>query len=98
MSKTFKDLTQEQVDRHNAGLAKLGIDPDQACFFAMGSLRPDKKILELIEVFTERKETLLIAGRGWNEYVDDVKNAAAQADNVHLFAQWVEAEDASLRK
>lgn len=76
---------------------KLGIDPEAACFFAMGALRPDKKILELIEVFKARKETLLIAGRGWNQYVDDVKAAAAQADNVHLFAEWVEAEDASLR-
>ena len=56
MSKTFKDLTQEQVDRHNAGLAKLGIDPDKISPYHQTSDHPGGMIVGPEHNYTKKIE------------------------------------------
>ena len=72
---------------------KLCLPDEEPIFAFFGRIRPYKGIEELVEVFTERDDILIIAGRPLNErYMQKIRKAA-RSDNIRLFFEYIPDEE-----
>ncbi len=74
---------------------KLGIANDAHVFLALGAIRPYKQLELLIQTFREiektsqKKPTLLIAGKGEAAYIEKLREIAKGSASVRLHPQFV---------
>lgn len=73
----------------SAARAELDLQDDELVFAFFGRVRPYKGIESLIEAFSERDDTLLIAGRPLNDEYEREIREAADADNIRLFFKYI---------
>ena len=78
---------------------QLGFPDDIHLYFALGALRKDKYIRELIDSFADldpQKHHLFLAGNVWDDYGKEMEAKANALDNVHVEVGFVEDERVSL--
>lgn len=95
----FDQFDACQLDEQ-AARQELGLPQQANIYLAVGALRPDKHIRELIECFSQRnpeKDILVLAGNAsWTDYGKDMVALGKQHANVFIEEGFIEDDRVSL--
>ncbi|WP_269537959.1 glycosyltransferase [Cerasicoccus fimbriatus] len=75
---------------------ELGLPSDARIFLNVGSLRPDKQVAEIIDVFEGRQDVLLLAGSANSDYAKQQIARAESLSNVVIHPGFIDDQQVSL--